>query len=312
MKALRPLAAVLTLTTFALAGCSDGGGPATDAADDFQDLDLVATDETGVIRGVVIDASITPVPNADVAVERPGAEPLTALTGADGLFGFDGLAPGSYFVKVQKAGYFDAQQSVEVVPDVADPPAVRILLELNEATRPYVQTLVFEGFMECGLTSPAVGVSLCGLVNSVGEIGGAPNATNEDSQVRYPLDRAPTWTQSEMVWESTQAFGDELALLYSYGDCGEGFYCDHESRGTSPVLLTANATMSQTLFDEEAGELYIRVFTDDVDATAVPGYLSGSGITFEQSFTIYTHVFYGYQPPEGWRFSVDGEAPAPQ
>ncbi|MEA3165369.1 MAG: hypothetical protein QOJ26_213, partial [Thermoplasmata archaeon] len=26
---------------------------------------------------------------------------------------------------------------------------------------------------------------------------------------------------------------------------------------------------------------------------------------------VYTHIFYGYAPPEAWQFSVDGDPPAP-
>lgn len=33
----------------------------------------------------------------------------------------------------------------------------------------------------------------------------------------------------------------------------------------------------------------------------------GVGATLEQPFTVYTHVFYHYQPPHGWRFTHDGD-----
>lgn len=37
----------------------------------------------------------------------------------------------------------------------------------------------------------------------------------------------------------------------------------------------------------------------------------GVGATVEQPFTIYTHVFYHYQPPHGWQFSKDGDYSPP-
>ncbi|MHB1261962.1 MAG: carboxypeptidase-like regulatory domain-containing protein [Thermoplasmatota archaeon] len=37
----------------------------------------------------------------------------------------------------------------------------------------------------------------------------------------------------------------------------------------------------------------------------------GIGIVLEQRVTVYTHVFYGHLPPAGWRFSSEGNPPAP-
>ncbi len=321
------------LTAALLAGCSDNGPapPAEDAG--FEDLGLQATEETGVIRGVVIDAAITPISGVAVSVRSGDVEPLSATTNEAGAFGFDGLAPGTWFITASKPGYFDAQQSVEVVADVADPPAVKILLEANEAARPYYEQYVFEGFMECGVTTPAVGVALCLAPNLVAELACdefdvcVGNTTNENSQVHYEVTRLPQWAQSEMVWDSTQALGNELALMYSWsGDCG--LLCDHDVRGESPLVLRANETVLQTIgFGGNNTDLYVRVFTDDNDATRppqdticwpdVPGVIgagclnSGDGVTLEQSFTIYTHVFYGYLPPEGWTFIESGSPPAP-
>lgn len=37
----------------------------------------------------------------------------------------------------------------------------------------------------------------------------------------------------------------------------------------------------------------------------------GVGVVLQQKVTVFTHVFYGYAPPEGWRFSDGGGVPAP-
>lgn len=39
--------------------------------------------------------------------------------------------------------------------------------------------------------------------------------------------------------------------------------------------------------------------------------LNGVGVVLEQRVTVYTHVFYGHLPPDGWRFSSDGNPPGP-
>src|SRR5688572_2997273 len=91
----------LSLCGLLLAGCSsspegDGAGP------DFSDLGLDASDTTGLIRGIVVDDAIRPVAGANVTL-TPGGQ--TARTTANGTFGFDGLAAGSYFLAVELYGY---------------------------------------------------------------------------------------------------------------------------------------------------------------------------------------------------------------
>jgi hypothetical protein len=55
------------------------------------------------------------------------------------------------------------------------------------------------------------------------------------------------------------------------------------------------------------------VFSGYVNETAPPQCLPsplgcpwGVGATYEQRFELFTHVFYGFEPPVGWRFSADG------
>jgi hypothetical protein len=71
----------------------------------------------------------------------------------------------------------------------------------------------------------------------------------------------------------------------------------------------------------------VRVFSDDVDATQPPVqectptpdpvlgaiYCTkyGVGATLEQKFSHYTHVFYGYTPTPGWRFTSGDPVPPP-
>lgn len=304
-----PWLVLLVLGAIAFAGCSDKKIDEEDPGDG-----LIVTDDTGVIRGVVVDPAIRPLAGAAVTVADADGVVKEEVTGAEGTFGFDGLAEGTYTVRATKLGYNGAPQAVDVTAGVERPPAVRMILEVDPETTPYYTEYVFDGFIECGFTSPAVGVALCGVVDD--------ETLNEDSQVRYPFDRTPTWIQSELSWQSTQAAGGELALMYSYlhADC-DPFYCDHDIRGPSPLVLKANETVAQTL-DENETELYIRVFTDDVDDTASPVCTpptpatnevcpQGSGVTFQQSFRIVTHVFYGYEPPEDWTFGQAREVPPP-
>lgn len=315
------IASVGVVALLLLAGCTGGGkkDPADDA--DFSKLGLAPTDTTGIIRGVVVDDAVRPLAGVAVTARGEGPEASTTTT-AEGTFGFDGLAPGTYFLKASKPGFRDTQQSADVVAGLAEPPIVKVLLAADPANRPYFEAYTFEGFMECGVTGVVVGVALCLAPNLVT----GQNVTNEHTQVTYQLSRRPTWVQTEMVWESTQQTGNELALMYSWtGDCG--LLCDHQVNGTSPLLLQANQTVIDAIGLGNGTDLYIRVFNDDLEetdshvrqCTPIPDPVLGAtwctgagvGATVEQKFDHYTHIFYGYQPPPDWRFTADPQVPQP-
>ncbi|MEA3203683.1 MAG: hypothetical protein QOI63_1362, partial [Thermoplasmata archaeon] len=243
-------------------------------------------------------------------------------TTATGGFGFQGLEAGTYFIKASKAGYKDIQVSAEVLAGDSNPPITRISMEVNPSTRPFVESYVFKGFIDCSVTTVVVGAAACAIPNIF-----VPNATNDNTQVHYQPQRVPSWAQSEMIWKSTQQLGESLSLAYSW-DCGDqngGFLCDHQVRGTSPLLLAANATAIAKIGMGNSTDAYLRVFNTYNDATAPPpGTCTpalpdpvgtrcprGVGATLEQEFTIYTHLFYGFAPPEGYRFSADGDPVPP-
>jgi hypothetical protein len=107
---------VLVLAGFLLAGCSNAPGEPSDGFDDedFEPLALHADDESGILRGVVIDEAIRPLSNSTVTVLIPGAQNRTMVTRDDGIFGFDKLAPGEYFIQASKTGFGTSQASGKV------------------------------------------------------------------------------------------------------------------------------------------------------------------------------------------------------
>ncbi|HUR64275.1 MAG TPA: carboxypeptidase-like regulatory domain-containing protein [Candidatus Thermoplasmatota archaeon] len=317
MNGLRvPLA--LALCVAALAGCaSKASSDPTEKA--LEGVTVAATATTGVVRGLVVDSAVRPLAGVELALRAGSSKVLHTNSTATGAFGFQGLEAGTYFIKATKAGYTDVQTSVEVVAGESNPPITRVSMAINPSARPFVETFVFKGFIDCSVTTVVVGAALCAIPNVV-----QPNTTNDNTQVHYQPQRVPDWAQSEMVWKSTQNLGESLSLMYSW-DCGETLFCDHQVRGTSPLLLTANQTAIAQIGMGNSTDTYIRVFNTYNDATAPPpGTCApeapqpvgkrcprGVGLTLEQEFTIYTHLFYGFQPPEGYRFSADGSPPAP-
>ena len=309
-----PLLVSLLMASLALAGCAGDKGADQPADEDFDDLGLQASETTGVLRGVVVDTAIRPL--AGVSVSVTGATPKEATTNADGLFGFSGLEPGTYFVRATKPGYNATQASADVVAGVAEPPIVKMLLSADPSNAPYVQTYVFEGFIECSGSFVAVGFAACSQA-------GLPN---DKFIVEYPLDRPPQWVQSEAVWDTTQAVSPGLDVVYSYA--GEDVLLTNyvEDRGPSPLLLQANGTLAASVGLGNGTDLMIRVFNEPVEGTrpsdpaqgdgcvdrpALGGCATGVGFTVQQAFTIITNVFYGFAPDPSWLYNVDGPHPAP-
>lgn len=314
MRAPKALAVLLILS--ALAGCS-GGGKGGNGATDGIDVDdgefdgLDATSTTGVIRGVVVDEAVRPIGGATIAITTLGKNTTSADSGA---FGFEGLEPGTYFLEVGKAGFQAVQVSVDVVAGVAEPDIAKVLLVADPDSRPYWVPYQFEGYISCSARYVIEGRNLCGTVDE-----------KDDPLHDIPLEAVPTFAQGELVWESTQALGDELSFNWRRTDTSAD-YVDIE--GPSPLILRANHTLllenEVGLQEAEDGPQPLRtiVFTAHNQATEPPACLPdtpvtnpvcpwGVGVQLNQQFTLFVHVFYNMLPPEGWTFGTAGDPPQP-
>ena len=320
MPAVRSRAILaLAILATALAGCSggDGGAPAPSDGPSAEQLGLQATESTGLIRGVVVDDAIRPLANVTVTVK--GSEERQQRTDASGAFGFDGLDPGTYFLTASKLGYFDAQQSAEVVAGVTDPPAVKIQLAVDVGYKPYFQAIVYEGFIEC-TTSVLV---LCGAANAEEPLLCAEfnlcygQVTNDRFTFTLYFDPNLTMVQSELVWATNQALSPELSFTQESINPDES--CPPISLDTAPMNGTSGPSPlftrvhADVLQEWEVGPkcgIYYSVFAGDASGDPT-GQGVPVGATVEQRFTFYIHAFYGYLPPADWRFTGDEVVPAP-
>lgn len=298
MRALALLLACLV----PLAGCASPADPAQEATPPaVEALELEATETTGVIRGIVVDEAIRPLGGAEVALR--GASEAVTTTTQEGAFGFEGLEPGTYFLKVSKLGYSDLQLSADVVAGVAEPAPVKAILPRLAGYLPYVTVRVFDGFIEC-TTSFLV---LCGAPNLLT----GDNITNDRYTWTWFFEPNATLMQAEMVWESTQSLSPTLYFeMEPDGDCDDGFF--NRTEGTSPIYATLNATqIEEGPLDLECG-IYFSLFSghnEPLPRQPVTGW--GIGATAQQRFTLYAHTFYDFLPPPGWRFTADGEPEVP-
>jgi hypothetical protein len=301
----RVVGMVATLLATALAGCAHGGaeeGPAALA---------------GVLHGIVVDTGIRPLAHVQLFTKGPGGM-LWVNTTATGAFAFPPLPPGIYAVMAHRAGFHDTSTTGEV--DGTDRP-LRILMEPDAATRPYVTAHVFRGFIECSSSTVGLAITLCSVPNVPGV-----NVTRDNAVTDIFLDAAPLWAQHELVWQPTQSLGDQLRLVVR-GTPADSSYGSSELNstvGVSPLLATANTTVLADSGIGPGGAITLIVFAggmagsgSQVCTPPVPGALDGaclfdSGATLEQEFTLYSHLFHGFTPPPGYRFSVDGEPVPPQ
>lgn len=281
-----------------LAGCAEDGP--TDLGGETTQIDdeLVATDDTGVIRGVIVDPAIVPI--AGVTVTLQTGESTQSLD--DGSFGFSDLEPGTYFMTGQKPGYDGVQASTEVVAGVALPPVVRIQMLQNASSTPYIAQSQFQANLLCGLSTPAVSFG-CTVLRPTEPYIPEINAEVKEFEV------LPDFFQTEMYWRSTQSTGDSLILDIAH--C-----CDNDSvsgtgtaRGASPLTAyVTKAEMEDKAVLEDGMEIRVFPWGNEAirDATG-----ESLGIVLDQEVNWISHEFYNFVPDEGWTFIADGAYPVP-
>lgn len=286
------------LAVLLLAGCSskgDGKG-----GEDLEDLFEVAEVGTGkgLIRGIVLDASLTPVPGA--TVKLVGQEDRT--TDGNGIFVFSDLDPGTYFLQASKPGWTEVQQSVDVQADVAEPPIVKVSIERIPGAEPRAETLVLDGYISCSAGTP-VSFHDCNTVEE------------QRSRVYFPIQGRPQWVQTELIWDSTQAAGDWLYVVQGVCACADGEVpdvgpgrFDETPEATSPYIARATPDF---LADQDAGGENLELVVDASASGPEPETTNGSGIALNQRFQVYATFFYNLEPAADWMFVEDGPYPVP-
>lgn len=286
--------ASVLLLCFLLAGCSDAG-----PADEEAAKPLEATATTGVLRGVVVDASVTPVEGARVALVGRNA---TTSTDAEGLFGFDGLEPGIHFLRVERDGFFAAEVQAAVRAGEAEPERLRVELVRDPDQTPFVESSTWTGFIQCSVRVETVALGPAGVaVCSAGE-----PTVDLDDDVFHSLSfgGSPEWVQTDLEWSGTQPLGDEMSLRYGPDSCEDTKW--GASEGPSPLTVSMPRVLLEDKGVGPANGLCVRVFVW-VSETAAD--LAGAGV--QQDFEAFTHAFYNFQPREGWNFVADGAHPVP-
>jgi hypothetical protein len=304
-----PLLLLAVLLGSLLAGCSSKATPQQDAAQS-------AT--TGTLRGVVVDSAIRPLGGVVVTLRAGSDKTMIVNTTDSGLFRFEDVPAGIQVVKAHRVGYLDVQLQVPVQAGVMEPNETKVTLAIDPSyTKPYVQQpFKFQGIMECSVMANApqpVGHTAVAVCAVPGQTAGASLADDKFIAV-HPLDAGrPQFVQSELIWSPSGPLANQLQLYLDErnktasmgaGQNGvtTGYYELEHASGRSPVVVHVEGPAVQRL--GQGYDLQLRVFAWYDDPQPV-------GAVFQQEFTLFSTVFYGFSPPTGWTFAATNELPTP-
>ncbi|HUR25845.1 MAG TPA: carboxypeptidase-like regulatory domain-containing protein [Candidatus Thermoplasmatota archaeon] len=285
----------------ALAGCAQAADePAADAVQPG----------LGVLHGVVVDQAIRPVANATVSVGLAGAGPVAATTGTDGLFEFRDLPPGSYALRAEKPRHLPFYLVVSVRADDPDPPQVQVVLELQASEVPFSVPLKWEGVVGCA----TIDFNLCSVPNQ----GAGVDPIGDQSahffwEELVAQKRAPDAVQVEAVWKATLATSERMTPYVGWSTpedwavfVYDGIF-DRTTQTSPSFYRISTEEVQEAKLGTECGLIVEFVGAgDDGDPVGEP-----PGLVVNQPVQLFVHLFYGYAPPEDWRFVTDGPPPPP-
>jgi hypothetical protein len=274
-------ALVAALVVVMLAGCAaESAQQVEEIPAAFEDIQVSST--KGAIRGLVLSETITPIEGAQVKLA--GSDQVKT-SDAQGAFVFVDLEAGDYFLSVSKPGYLAVQSTTTVVAGASNPPIVKVQLIVDQAAALlYAALHKWEGYMQCGFTVTPVVVGVG--FNACGSLDG--RFINN-----FEMGTLPTFTQAEMVWQSTQTLSPELNLGFYQG----GVTNWNSVQGPSPLITSTTGDEIVDRRGNESDVLPMRVF---------PPYTVPFGLTIEQSFTVFLTMTFGFTPRADWLFIVDG------
>lgn len=324
------LALALVLLLVPLSGCFGDDG----TTQEVTKQEASVTQQTGGIEGIVTDASIQPVVDANVTLVEPNR---TTTTSSDGSYAFSEVDPGSYEIRVTAPGFVGTVREVSVV--AGEVSTVEFVLAHEQLADPFQQTLELKGFVECGVgwkqtvaDMPTVlledsAFAACAVPNLYLPGG---NATNDRFLHRFDLEPPLTEVVYELEWPTgdTAATAPPLrTILEVQGFINAGNLTrPMDVRGDSPIRVDLEpddwAQLSQNFTDKCNGDngteededycghnfrasgwpLVLRVFATG-DCFDTP---ASTCLVLQQEFTHYVSAFYNQRAPSGYGITDSG------
>ncbi len=276
--------AVLLLLSMLLAGCAGDKSAAKATNAPLTADPALVTEDTGAIRGTVLDEELAPVVGAAIGIRGAGNSSNT-VSSQDGKFSFSYLNPGNWEIVVGAAFYEGATRRVTVqAGEITDVNlAIKKIADTNSTQLYMVQTQK-RGFINLAYSFPWEGGTLGG---SLGQ--GLPN-----EQSHFPLEYDATLGPKEVVlelaWQPSAPSGERLQVSL----CSEETVKDSQNNcfnvpdspqysnrieGASPLVLRDAALPLADVAN------YV-IAVGDGGGTRAP-------VTIQQTFDLYVTVCYG-------------------
>ncbi|MHB1262253.1 MAG: carboxypeptidase-like regulatory domain-containing protein [Thermoplasmatota archaeon] len=318
---MRTALPLLLLLASLLAGCADGGGEVapTDDVQQFDDLGVEATETTGIILGVVVDASITPIAGATVTLTSVQPS-VTQKTDSQGRFAFEDLEPGTYLLQTTHPQFASAQSSAEVVAGVDEPRVVRVQLERLFDQNPFSEIIKFDGFLACAYSFFVSSTCVNDYTRVTGEqctpagcycAGGCfrdQNLSQVGGNIReYVSSVGPGWQTLiiEETWEPTSDAGQNLGFTVSYFARPNAGHWFGSVNGPNPIRIQFDVGVEHGSASY-AGEEPSIIPPEGYNELFVFFGAGDESLVLNQRLQSFQTSFYYGIPPEGWSF-VNGD-----
>ena len=306
-------------------GCAAG-----ESASNSVPSEIGVTDDTGVLRGQVIDDSINSLPNANVTIV--GSD-IVVLSGPDGTYAIGGLAPGAYVAMATLEGYTSAEVQLEIVAGEVTLHDFTLMPLPSDAV--YHVTQIKKGRTACGIAwrtpVPTVYVPNLGNVTGSGAFAACGAAYNtplsslDSFVVIFELTSGNISSVNALAlethWVRTQTFGSGLTVLWeNYQEITPAYTFTEEVRnftdvqGPSPLIaivdqetIWANMTHwdppPKYCMPNSTCKFWARVFP--YPSTFGAGSLVDLAMYADQPYDHYATEFYRKDPPPGFTAIAD-------
>lgn len=280
MRSAPVLTLFLVASLVGLSGCT--GNEAATVAGPAQ---ISQPDEgKGQVVVTIIDDTDTPIQGAQVAIVDV-TPPLETLTDDVGVAVFNNLDPGPHSVAATKLGYSQAVSSVQVGDGETVAAELRLrAIEIRGA--PYHAMQIGQGYIACGLYTPAVTVSNLNV---------CAWDTNHRPRFEFQADRAGLeGVLQEVVWARSSGVTSEKLIVYLWYKP----VCNPTCSGTKEYGA-ANAGSPVRVYSDLSGEKFEEEKVPLASMTFVGGKSPEVVFVFQQRISHYVTTFYNAQGDPG-------------
>lgn len=294
-----------------LSGCAQSAPEDAPQEDVFEDKQGQVDASTGLIRGVVVDETITPVAGVEVLLKA--TEPQSVETDDEGRFLFEKLAPGTYVLEASKPLYAGVSFNAAVVAGDATPDIVRVQISQLFDAAPSMLPIRHDGYFTCSQNGASVFYSSSPCTTVTPATNFLTDGTAPEERT-WHADVPAGWVSQvfEMTWTpSAAATGQHMGLVIStYKPDRDGFHWFANMEGPNPLHGRLDVgELHATAGDVEPRMVPAEGMTDMSFFASVRRDTAAPALAIQQSFEVYVHQFINCIAPDDWSIYAGDEDP---